>query len=83
MPSYLPENNTAQPMDNAQRSLQKLVDLGGTVISGTLGTLYYAGVNPEGNVVGSPGYICTCSDGSVWLKMSGTATNTGWQQKLQ
>lgn len=40
--------------------------------------------DPNGNVTGSPGDIYLSSipaggDGSVWFKVTGTDTNTGWE----
>jgi hypothetical protein len=35
---------------------------------------------PEASVFGSPGWKYTRTDGTLWLKATGTATNTGWIQ---
>jgi hypothetical protein len=48
------------------------VTLGGNV------TILSGATIPEGNIVASPGAIYLQTDGQLWRKMIGTATNTGW-----
>lgn len=79
MPSFLPEGNVSLPSDDEQRSLLKLVDLGGGTGSGGGTGLSGAG-SPEGSVSASPGttYLNT-SDNSFWAKSTGSGS-TGWIQ---
>jgi hypothetical protein len=78
MPSWLPENNTAQPSDNEQRSLWKIVDLGGGGGSGSTTTSPAFGVgSPEGVVTGDPGKIYTNAAGELWAKETGVGS-VGW-----
>lgn len=81
-----PEGTTALVFDPEQRSLVKIVSLltsgggGGGGGSNTSGAAF----DPNGSVTGSPGDIYKSAislggDGSEWFKVSGTATNTGWE----
>lgn len=82
MPSYFPEGNIAQPQDYQERSLQKINDLlygGGGGGGGGVGVIYYGNGDPNGVVTGSVGNIYINLDsGSLTPKLSGNATNTGW-----
>lgn len=37
-------------------------------------------VTPNTNVIGSPGDVCVVTDGTLWTKVSGVATDTGWSE---
>jgi len=53
----------------------KFVQTGGQTLDGHTG-------NPESVITGSPGDIIQATDGTLWVKKTGSATNTGWQQIL-
>lgn len=59
--------------DYAERRVTGRVRVGAsTVIRST--------VTPNNAVVGSPGDVCVVTNGTAWLKVTGSGTNTGWQQ---
>jgi hypothetical protein len=81
-----PEGTEALPTDSEQRSLQKLVELansgGGGGGSGP-DVKFSGDLDPNGVITGSVDDIFKSveslgGDGSIWVKHTGTATNTGW-----
>lgn len=40
------------------------------------------GTDPNNLITASPGAIATDANGATWIKTSGVATNTGWEQRL-
>lgn len=85
MPGYFPEGDEPRSQDNEMRSLQKINNLLYTGGGGGGSTLAAGGFNysgagsPEGVQSGSPNetYWDT-TDQRIWVKQTGTATNTGW-----
>lgn len=81
MPDFFSEGNQPRVNDTRWRALEKI--LGATLAGGGGGsglTFSTGSGSPEGVVVGSPGdtYWDTLND-FYYVKVTGTATNTGWE----
>lgn len=49
---------------------------------GTTSKFFTSSATPEGAITGSPGDKCFLNTGKEYLKVSGSATNTGWKENI-
>ena len=80
MPSFFSDGNTPNQFDSRWKVLQKILGATIAAFSGA-GSAFTVGAGaPEGVVVGSPGDTYWDSNtGFEYRKVTGAATNTGWQ----
>lgn len=88
-PSFFLEGSTPYRDDSRGAILQKIlgatidyadITITGTVVDYATGGNYSGSGSPEGAVVASPGatYVDTDAPGTLYFKVSGVGTNTGW-----
>ena len=72
-----PGDSSAVFIKSAGGATAKMIDLANT--AGDV-NVFVTSATPESSVTGSPGDLALSTGGAAYLKETGSATNTGWQQ---